>query len=360
MFFNSSASTYTSPTTLPNPEVLQFHQRLPDYSITPLTPLPELAKQLGLGHVFVKDESSRLGLPAFKILGASWAIYKAIAQKCNLPLDSSLEALGLSAKQHNIKLVTCTEGNWGRATARMAKYLSIPAIVFVPSFMDSATQHKISSEGAKVVVVKGDYDDSIRAAREESERGNGLLVMDTSWPGYTEIPQWVVEGYSTLLLETDHQLAELGKEATHTIAAVGVGSWAHAVCQHYKSEASRAIVVTVEPETAASLKTSLETGGITAISTSPTIMNGMCCGTVSHTAWEVLKKGVDVAVTVTDVECHGDVRYLHAVGVKVGPCGAATLSALRKLCKEGKLGLNEDSAVVLYSTEGERDYVVPT
>jgi diaminopropionate ammonia-lyase len=188
MFHNLSAASwrYTGPCT--NAAVEPFHKSLPDYAVTPLVPLPDLARQLGLGHVFLKDESNRLGLPAFKILGASWAIYKAVARKCNLPLSASLEELGDAAHKAEIKLVTCTEGNWGRAVARMAKYLRVKALIFVPSFMDEATQKKIEGEGATVVVVDGDYDQSISKAREEANKG-GMLVMDVSWKGYEEIPE---------------------------------------------------------------------------------------------------------------------------------------------------------------------------
>jgi diaminopropionate ammonia-lyase len=140
----------------------------------------------GLGHVLLKDESNRLGLPAFKILGASWAIHKVVAAKCDLPLSASLQELGDAARKANIELVTCTEGNWRRAVARMANYLQIKAVVFVPDFMDEATQKKIEGDGAKVIVVDGDYDHSIAKAREEADKG-GMLVMDVSWKGYEEI-----------------------------------------------------------------------------------------------------------------------------------------------------------------------------
>lgn len=121
-------------------------------------------------------------------------------------------------------------------------------------------------------------------------------------------------------------------------------------------------MITVEPDTAASLKTSLEAGKITSISTGHTIMNGMNCGTVSTTAWKVLKEGVDASVTVTDIDVHHDLQYLHTKGVKNGPCGAAPLSALKLLCREAKedLGLDRTSVVILFSTEGARDYVVPS
>jgi diaminopropionate ammonia-lyase len=166
-----------------------------------------------------------------------------------------------------------------------------------------------------------------------------------------------------MLTETDTQLKDMHiSSVTHAIAAVGVGSWAQAVTMHYKSQSPAATVIAVEPETAASLLASLEAGKITPIQTGHTICNGMNCGTTSTTAWEVLKKGVDVSVTVKDVDVHNDLRYLHSQGIRNGPCGAATLTALKKVCQEMKteLGLDEKSVVVLFSTEGARDYIVPS
>ena len=167
-----------------------------------------------------------------------------------------------------------------------------------------------------------------------------------------------------MLAETDRQLQSQGiNEVTHAIASVGVGSWAQAVTMHYKSELQSrpATIITVEPKTAACLKASLEAGQITPISTSHTIMNGMNCGTVSMTAWQILKDGVDVSIAVSDSEVHRDLQYLHQNGVKNGPCGAAPLSALKKLCKDkrNELNLDKKSVVVLFSTEGARDYVIP-
>lgn len=188
MFQNPSAASWRYTGRGANPAVEPFHRSLPDYAVTPLISLPELAKDVGLRHVLLKDESSRLGLPAFKILGASWAIYKAIAARYNLPLTASIQEHGMVASKERLRLVTCTEGNWGRAVARMARYLHITAIIFVPDFMDQATQQKIEGEGAEVVIVDGDYDCSIAKAREEADK-DGLLVMDVSWEGYEEIPE---------------------------------------------------------------------------------------------------------------------------------------------------------------------------
>ncbi|KAH7091026.1 tryptophan synthase beta subunit-like PLP-dependent enzyme [Paraphoma chrysanthemicola] len=361
MFYNAAAEAWQYKGPASNPDVESFHRGLPDYAITPLVSLPEVAKELGLGHVLLKDESNRLGLPAFKILGASWAVFKTVAIECGLPLTSTLAEVGTAARERDICLVTCTEGNWGRALSRVARYLQCTATIFVPNFMDKATQEKISGEGGKVIVVDGDYDYSVKCAKEEAER-HGLLVMDVSWEGYEEIPELVVDGYMTMLTETDRQLQGMGiSPATHAIPSVGAGSWAQAVVIHYKSHPLAGRVIAVEPITAASLKTSLEAGAITSISTGHTIMNGMNCGTISSTAWLVLREGLDASVTVSDVEVHHDLQMLHSRGIKVGPCGAAPLSALRRICMEKKqiLQLDRSSVVILFSTEGAREYVVP-
>jgi len=188
MYFNYSAKSWTCINPIDS-AILAFHQALPDYATTPLTPLTGLAKDLGIGHVFVKDESCRFGLPAFKILGASWAVCRAVAVETGLPFNVSLVELQEASVKKGISIVTCSEGNWGRAVARMGKYVGIPTTVYVPRYMDEATKSKIRSEGAVVKVVQGEYDDALHACREAAEKSGALLVLDTSWEGYAEIPQ---------------------------------------------------------------------------------------------------------------------------------------------------------------------------
>lgn len=374
-YINPSASSYVSNTT-PVPQVLAFHKSLPEYNTTTLHSLPDLARSLNVKAVYLKDESRRFGLPAFKILGASWAVYRAINERLGVDIEHNhggiigLQELGSMARDEGIQLVTCSEGNWGRAVARMGKLLDIPVTVFIGSeTCDEATQKRIASEGAHVPFVTGNYDASIAAAREKaSSEENALLVMDTSWEGYETVPKWVVEGYGTMLEEVDQQLGE-GLRPTHCFASVGVGSWCQSVVEYYKRSSSNIKVVAVEPDTAACLQTSLVQGKITTITTGDTIMCGMNCGTVSHTAWPVLRDGVDAAVTVADGEAYRDVLWLKEQGVEAGPCGAATVSALRTLCGSGgvsdgyvreMLGLDGESIVVLFSTEGPRPYSTPS
>ncbi|KAI0379443.1 tryptophan synthase beta subunit-like PLP-dependent enzyme [Hypomontagnella monticulosa] len=358
----------------PESTVLAFHRTVPDYNETALHNLPELAKELGLGHVLLKDESNRFGLPAFKILGASWAVYRGVGDHLGLPVadgSTPFAAVGAKAREQGVRIVTLTEGNCGRAVARMgARHMGIPTRVLVPKYMDEATRAKIRSEGAEVVEVDGAYDDVIPVALKEANADpNALMVLDVSVEGCDEIPKFFVEGYGTMLAESERQVLEAtgGKPASHAIVPVGAGSIAEAVTAHYKATSRRkevgaARVLSVEPTTAACLVESLKKGVSTSVQTADTIMCGMNCGTLSTTAWPVLRDGVDAAVTVEDIEAHDAVKELEGRGIKAGPCGAASLAALRRVCKDAKqeLGLDDTSVVVLYCTEGPRDYVVPS
>lgn len=318
----------------------ELHRTLPGYAPTPLHDLPSLADELGVGRLLVKDESSRLGLPAFKVLGASWA--------CKQVLDRSPGA----------HLVTATDGNHGRAVARMAQHFGVGATVFVPAVMLRATSDLIASEGAHVIRVDADYDGAVlRAATYASEAPGRALVQDTAWEGYTEVPGWIIEGYQTLLSEIDDQLAAVGQAADLVVVPVGVGSLAEAVVRHYRSaDGPRPRVLSVEPDTAACVLESLIAQRPVVVSTGATVMAGLNCGTVSGSAWPVLRAGCDAAVAVRDDDALAAVGDLAQLGVSSGPCGAATLAGVRAaLCDPGRraeLGLEADAVVVLLSTEG--------
>ena len=346
-------------------EAEAFHKTLPDYNQTRLHDLSSAANELGIGKVFVKDESDRFGLPAFKVLGASWAVHKAICQRLNIPAEgTSFTELSETLKNHGpdrIQLVTCTAGNWGRAVARMAKYLSIPARVYVPSYTSEHTKNMISHEGAELKVDSGKtYEDALAAAQRDAADAAALLVQDVSWKGYEEIPAWTVEGYGTMLLEADRQVMEAtGKRPTLVIAALGGGLWAQAVTAYYKGIDPTTVGVTVEADTATGFKESLHCGQNTVVQTGVTIMEGMNSGATLESAWRVLRAGADVAVAVTDREAHESVRYLQERGINAGPCGGATLAALRKLSDANILQDPAGITAVLFSTEGNRDYQIP-
>ncbi|KAK0106152.1 hypothetical protein ONS96_003800 [Cadophora gregata f. sp. sojae] len=360
--YNFAASQFTTPNiTSSSSSPHTFYKTLPRYAPTPLTSLPSLAQDVGVAAVYIKDESQRFGLPAFKILGASWAAHRALCTRLNIPITSTPSDVREGAKQGKggFMLVAATEGNHGRAVARVADMLGLQARILVPKHVgdDAETVSLIRDEGAEVIVTDFDYDSTVLLAKDISERlGNGILVQDTAFEGYGEIPEWIVEGYSTMLSEIDTQLD--GTSPDLIVRPVGVGSLAQAVISYSKRYGRNTRVLAVEPDTAACLCTSLSNGTSTPVRTSNTIMAGMNCGTLYMTAWPILKAGVDVSVTVSDIEAHEAVQKLLSLGVEAGPCGAATLAGLRYAVSTD-LNLKPDSIIVLLYTEGARAYATP-
>jgi diaminopropionate ammonia-lyase len=328
-------------------QVLAFHQSLPGYAPTPLVELAALAAELGVGRVFVKDESSRFGLPAFKALGASWAIHRVLRDRTD---------------HEPALLVTATEGNHGRAVARVARDLGQRALVFVPRGVHPAAVDAIVEEGATVVDTAGDCDTAVaRAAAAAAHEPGAVLVQDAAWAGYETIPGYIVEGYSTLLREVDAQLTDQGAAADLVLVPVGVGSLVQAVITHYRSGSADTAhaLVSVEPDTAACALTSLRTGAPTSVATGETVMAGLNCGTLSSLAWPYLAGGLDAAVAVTDADAATAAADLAALGVQAGPCGAASLAGARAALLDpapdsprAALPVDATAVVVLLSTEG--------
>jgi diaminopropionate ammonia-lyase len=321
-----------------------FHRSLEGYAPTPLVELPELAEQLSVGRVFAKDESSRLGLPAFKALGASWAVHRV------------LEAGG---SDEPVTIVTATDGNHGRAVARCARILGQRSRVVIPEGVHPEAVQAIHHEGAEVIRIEGSYDDAVATAAGIAEAPGHVLVQDTAWPGYEDVPGWIVEGYSTLFGELDEQLADAGVPGIGLIAVpVGVGSLLQAAIAHYRRTADGPAIVSVEPDAAACVAPSLEAGHAVTVETGTTIMAGLNCGTLSSLAWPHIRSGLDAAIAVDDELVAAAATDLAALGVPAGPCGAAGLAALRAALSEDAderrlgLGLSAGSVVVLVITEG--------
>ncbi len=324
--------------------VRDYHRGLPGYAPTPLVALPQVAAELGLGRVLVKDESSRLGLPAFKMLGASWACHQVLAE------------------HPGAELVTATDGNHGRAVARMATHLGTRATIFIPAGMREHAAALIEGEGAHLVRVDGHYDDAVRAAADFAAADpSRALVQDTAWAGYEQVPTWVVQGYETLGEEIDEQL---GHRPDLLVVPAGVGSLAQALIAHYRASGTTDAprggattrVLVVEPDTAACVVRSLAKGAPVSVETGSSIMAGLNCGTLSTLAWPVLRDGCDAAITVTDEEALRASDDLLALGVHSGPSGAATYAGLRTALRHDSLRLDldlpEEAIVVLLSTEG--------
>ncbi|MFQ5947373.1 MAG: diaminopropionate ammonia-lyase [Acidimicrobiia bacterium] len=345
---------------------LEFHRRLPGYVPTRLVDAPVMADRLGVGRLLVKDEGRRLGLPAFKMLGASWATYRALSVRLGGEIGrwNTIDELAeWVAPLRPLALATATDGNHGRAVARMAALLGFEARILVPSGTPPAFVGALGGEGAAVTIVDGDYDDAVRrAALEAGPRC--LVISDTSWPGYEEIPLWVIEGYSTIFTEVDEVLAVGGVEPDVVVVPVGVGALG-AAAVHWACRPGRgrqAQLWAVEPVTAACVMESIRRGERTSIDhTHDSIMNGLNAGTPSLVAWPLLQRGFDWLVTIEDEWARRAMRDLAETGVVAGATGAAGLGALfaiRELLGSDwtrAMGLGARSTVLVLCTEGATD-----
>jgi diaminopropionate ammonia-lyase len=319
----------------PSRDAAAFHAALPGYRPTPLRDLPALAAELGLAAVGLKDESARLGLPAFKVLGASWAAERALREHPDL---------------HT--LVAASAGNHGRAVAHVAARRRLRCRIYLPARASAPRRQAIAAEGAEVVVVDGSYEDAVaRAAADAAEPG----VVELADVGASGPARWVIDGYATLFAEAGAQ-----GEFDVLLVPVGVGSLAAAAARFGAHAGLR--VIGVEPVTAACLTASLAAGAPAEVATPGTTMAGLDCARVSRAAWPALRDGIHGTVTVGDDEVHAAMAELAAGGLAIGDCGAAPLAALRALAGDpacaglrDAVALGPDSRVLLIATEGITD-----
>ena len=319
----------------PSSDAWSFHTALSGYRPTPLRDLPELAAALGVAAVSLKDESDRFGLPAFKVLGASWAVERTLREQPEVT-----------------RLVAASAGNHGRAVAHVAALRGLHARVFLPERSAAARREAIAGEGAEVVVVDGTYEEAVALAGAAGAEPGAVELADV---GDSAPARWVVDGYATLFAEAAEQGA-----FDVVIVPVGVGSLAAAAAR-FGAHAGLP-VIGVEPVTAACLTASLEAGRPTMIQTPGTTMAGLDCAEVSAFAWPELQAGIHGTVTVTDDDVAAAMRELAAAGLVIGESGAAPLAALRQLVTDpvceplrAAAGVGAASRVLLVATEGATD-----
>jgi len=327
-----NAAAWAAAVPAPSRDAMSFHASLDGYEPTRVRELPGVAAELGLGAVLVKDEADRLGLPAFKVLGASWAIERALREQPG---------------EHT--LVAASAGNHGRAVAHVAALRGLRCRVFLPARSLPARREAIASEGAEVVVVDGTYEDAVARADAAGADAGVVVIADV---GDSAPARWVIDGYATLF-------AEAAEQATYDLilVPVGVGSLAAAAARHAAETGVR--VIGVEPVTAACLTASLAAGSPTQVPTPGTTMAGLDCAEVSTAAWPSLQAGIHGTITVDDTEAHEATRELAAAGMTIGESGAAPLAALRALMTEPECAKLRQSAtaaqssrVLLLATEG--------
>ncbi len=317
---------------------LHFHRALPGYEATPLIEAPELADEWGVGSVRLKFEAERFGLPAFKFLGVSWAAQRLLGEP---PHDPGLE------------LVAATDGNHGRAVARVARTAGLRATILVPAGTVRARIDAIAGEGATVEVINGSYDDAVRRSAEMAGPRR-LVLSDTSWPVYEEVPRWVIEGYATIFHEIEEQAAG-GIDIT--FVPIGVGALAAAAARHL---AGRSRLAGVEPTSAACMLESARAGEITEVpGPHGSIMAGLNAGLPSMVAWPLVSGSFDIFGAAEDTVAIEGIRRLAELGLAAGECSGGAVGAAGRLLADPDareaLDADTDTSVLVLLTEGVTD-----
>ena len=355
-----------------------FHESFPQYSKTPLTKLDQMAAYLGVKEVYIKDESYRFGLNAFKVLGGSFAMARFIASETGKDVSELPYAVLTSDKLREefgqATFFTATDGNHGRGVAWAAGRLGQKAVVHMPKGSTQTRLENIAKEGAQVDIQEMNYDDCVRlAAKEADETERGVIVQDTAWDGYEEIPSWIMQGYGTMAMEAGEQLKGYGCDRpTHVFVQAGVGSLAGAVVGYFTNlyPDNPPTFVVVEADVAACLYKGAAAGdGDPRIvdGDMQTIMAGLACGEPNTISWDILKNHVKVFIAAPDWVAASGMRMLAApikgdAPVTSGESGAAPFGALAAIMTmeeyrdlRHEIGLDENSSVLLFSTEGDTD-----
>ena len=351
----------------PSPEALSFHARLPGYAPTPLIALPHLAEKRGISNVLVKYDAARFGLPAFKMLGGSWAAYRSLIALLGYEPEwqTIAELREALAPLGPLTLATATDGNHGRAVAKMARWLGYDSRIFLPTPSVDARIEAIRSEGATVEVVDGDYEAAVAKAATLAS-SNCLIVSDTSWEGYTDPPRWVMEGYSTIFSELVGQIAHQGlPQPTMVLVPMGVGALGAAMVTAFRQQDPPPTMVGVEPEGAACVLASVAAAQIVNVPGPHTsIMVGLNCGLPSREAFPVLEAGLDWLIGIEDHWAEDAMIELSQEGIVAGETGAAALAGLDALVHwadvreiRHRVGLDPNAVVLVIITEGATDPV---
>ena len=358
----------------------EFHKSFPQYSVTPLQKLSALASYLGVKGIYCKDESYRFGLNAFKVLGGSYAMGRYIAKELGRDISqlpyNVLSSDKLREEFGQATFFTATDGNHGRGVAWAAKRLGQKAVVRMPKGTTKTRFDNIAKEGAEVTIEEVNYDDCVgMAAAEAAKTEHGIIVQDTAWAGYEEIPSWIMQGYGTLVLEADKQLKENGVDRpTHVFVQAGVGSLAGAVVGYFahKYKENPPVMVVCEASAADCLyRSAVQADGnlVNVTGDLQTIMAGLACGEGNTIGWDILKNHVTVFASCPDWMSAKATRIYanplendpHIISGESGsvPLGLAYTALHDEDAKDLKeaLKLDENSNILVISTEGDTDPV---
>jgi diaminopropionate ammonia-lyase len=360
-FLDNAAVTGAVPSA-PDARAVRFHRSMPGYAPSGLAEAPTAAEQLGLSRLLVKLETERFGLPSFKILGASWATCRAVSRRGGVaPAATFSELREMSARLDGLTLVTATDGNHGRAVARMARLLGFAARILVPAGTADARIAAIAGEGAAVQIVDGSYDDAVQHAAALADDEH-LVISDTSWPGYEAVPGWVADGYATIFAELADQL-DGGAAALAPLVTIQIGVGALASAAVRALAAPRRVIVGVEPAGAACGLAAVRAGRPVLVpGPHASIMAGLNCGLASQVALPDLTAGITAFCAIDDASAERAVRLLFADGLRCGETGASGVAGLLALREAhggdawARLGLGDPRpAALAICTEGPTD-----
>lgn len=353
--------------------VQNFHKSFPMYAPTPLAQLPATAAALGLGNIYVKDESYRFGLNAFKVLGGSFAIGSYLAQKLGKDIGDMTYSLLTSPETKkelgDITFVTATDGNHGRGVAWSANQFGYHSVVYMPRGSARERLENIRAAGADASITDLIYDDVVRLASRQAKEKGWVMVQDTAMDGYEEIPTRIMQGYTTMGLEAYEQLPE---KPTHIFLQAGVGSMAGAIAGLFASlyGEDRPIVTIVEPNKAdCHYRTAQANDGVLHFVTEEmdTIMAGLACGEPCTISWKILSDYADHFISCPDYVAAKGMRILGNPAGKddrviSGESGASAFGCVAEIMTNPGLAhlrealeLNENSRVLFFSTEGDTD-----
>ncbi|WP_426956911.1 diaminopropionate ammonia-lyase [Muricoccus radiodurans] len=337
----------------------------PGYAPTPLVPLPDLAAALGLAALHYKDEAGRFGLGSFKALGGAHAVARLLSAElarqgiARAATPQDLESGRHAAATAGITVTCATDGNHGRSVAWGARRFGARCVIFVHPGVTAGRRDAMAALGAEIREVPGNYDDSVRAAEAAAREHGWHVVSDTSWPGYTEVPRDVMQGYR---LMAEEALDALPAPPTHAFVQGGVGGVAAAVSVALRARAKGARLIVAEPDRAACLLGSAEAGTPTAVTGDlDTLMAGLACGEPSLLAWQELERAAFAFMAVPDLAVPPAMRLLarREPPVVAGESAVAGLVALILAAQDGEarttLGLGPESRVLLFGTEGATD-----
>lgn len=351
----------------------RFHSTFPIYKETPLVSLEKLAGKLGVKSIYLKDESWRFGLNAFKVLGASYAIANEIGGRIGKEITelSAESILSQETKDAigDITFVTATDGNHGRGVAWTANQLGQKSVVYMPKGSALERLENIRAEGATADIMEMNYDEAVRLAQKMAEEKGWVVVQDTAWEGYEDIPRWIMQGYTTMGHEIMEQIPE---KPTHIFLQAGVGSMAGAMTGFFSNlyAEDKPVIVIVEPAKADCLyQTAKADDGALHIVTGDmdTIMAGLACGEPCTIGWDVLKGYADAFIRCPEYMAADGMRILAApakgdTAVVAGESGAAAFGAMANILLDEELAeyrkmlkLDENSRILCISTEGDTD-----